>query len=795
MDDLTGKQFGAYQIISPFGEGGMATVYKAYQPSMDRYVALKVLPRFHSLDEEFLGRFQQEAKALAQLQHPHILPIYDFGESEGYTYFVMPLMQDGNLAECLNDERLSLDRIHQVISQVGSALEFAHSRGFIHRDVKPSNILLDESGNCMLMDFGVAKIIEGSKEFTRTGGIIGTPVYMSPEQGSGRKIDSKSDIYSLGIILYETATGRPPFEAETPVAIIFKHVHDPLPPPSSINPEITEEVEQVILKSLAKDPSDRYETVREMVDALSRAVTASQRIAPTEVELTPTVRENLPDAESAVPDLPEKELPHEEISTRRVTSDEDTEKLLQELYTKALSAYWLKDWENAARRFKGIAKIDPDYKGITSKLEESERQVELTSLYSQAQASMETEEWGVAHSALQKLVAIAPDYKDAATKLEEVNKTVRVTELYAEAQRLSRGKQWQAVVNVFSELASLDPEFSDPEGLLEGAEREITKKKEEDEIEELYSRAILQLDARNWLDAQELFEQILEKDPEFHEAQKLLERIDVEIQREREELESDEEMAVGARPELWEKIRQSRPAIILIGVIAVIFVGVLIVGSGTLSPRDTSDVVDETATYLTAGIPAEVSNFIKNPQVVFLDEFDELDSKQWLRSEIGLLGDEGVVSAYYSGSPRGFITNRDEMLGNKAILVSFKLEAGSALYVDFSPIGYPGSAIYMLLDSTDYGPGMGVSSAEDSPIYFQGNLVMEPSNWYHLLTLQEGGDEFFVWIWGPDGAEDILVGYYQADYSWRENSIFQLQDTGGTLHINSYAIFRHEGVQ
>jgi serine/threonine protein kinase len=220
--------------------------------------------------------------------------VYDFGESDGYTYFVMPLMQDGNLAELLKDERPSLDRINQIISQVGGALDFAHTRGFVHRDVKPSNVLLDESGNCMLMDFGIAKIIEGSKEFTRTGGILGTPVYMSPEQGSGQKVDHKTDIYSLGIILYEMMTGKPPFEAETPVAIIFKHVHDPLPPPSSVNPEISDEVEKVILKSLAKNPDDRFRMMRELVDALSRAVVASQRPKPAAVELPPTQIEAAP---------------------------------------------------------------------------------------------------------------------------------------------------------------------------------------------------------------------------------------------------------------------------------------------------------------------------------------------------------------------------------------------------------------------------------------------------------------------------------------------------------------------
>jgi tetratricopeptide (TPR) repeat protein len=645
----------------------------------------------------------------------------------------------------------------------------------------------------MLMDFGVAKIIEGSKEFTRTGGIIGTPVYMSPEQGSGQKIDYKSDIYSLGIILYETATGRPPFEAETPVAIIFKHVHDPLPPPSSINPEISEEVEQVILKSLAKEPGDRYESVREMVDALTRAVTASQRSVPTEDELPPTVQESLPDSGMAAPDVPKQELPIGDKPKRSARSDDDTEQLLQELYTKALSDYWLRDWENAASKFRDIAKIDPDYKGISSKLEESERQVELTSLYNLAQASMETEELGVARTALQELISIAPDYKDAAAKLEVVTKTMRVAELYAEAQRLSRGKQWQAVVNVFNEVTSLDPEFSDPEGLVEAAEREIIKKKEEDEIEELYALAIRQLDDRDWLEARKLFTQILEKNPEFHEAQKLLERIDVEIQRERDGLESDEKITVKSRLKALDRIRQFSPALILIGVVVVIYVGVLILGSGEFLPGDTNGGADE-ATPSIAGIPGEVSSIIKNPQVFFQEEFDEYESKQWNRSEIGLLGDERVVSVYFSGSSRGFITNRDDMLGNKAILVAFRLEAESGLYVDFSPVGYPENGIMMLLESVDYGPGMGITSEEDSPIYFHGDLDIRPLYWYYLLTVQEG-EEFFVWIWEPGSPEDRLDGFYQADFSWRENTIFQLRDAERTLRINSYAVFRHEGVK
>ncbi|RMG99437.1 MAG: serine/threonine protein kinase [Chloroflexi bacterium] len=273
MEDLTGKQLGPYRIIEPLGEGGMAAVFKAYQASMDRYVAIKVLPRYYASDPEFVGRFKQEARVIARLQHPHILPVHDFGEDDGYTYLVMRFVESGTLAEWLKEKgALSLTEIRRIISQVGDALDYAHAQGVIHRDVKPSNILIDRRGNCLLTDFGLARMVESSVHFTQTGGILGTPAYMSPEQGMGKPIDHRSDIYSLGVVLYEMATGRPPFRAETPMAIVIKHIQSPLPPPRSYNPELPEPVERVILKALAKEPEDRFATAGEMVAALEAAL-------------------------------------------------------------------------------------------------------------------------------------------------------------------------------------------------------------------------------------------------------------------------------------------------------------------------------------------------------------------------------------------------------------------------------------------------------------------------------------------------------------------------------------------
>jgi basic membrane protein A len=272
MEDLTGKQLGPYQIVAPLGEGGMAAVFRAYQPGMERYVALKILPRHFADDPEFAARFQREARILAQLQHPHILPVFDYGQVEGYSFIVMPFVPSGTLTDSMQGQPLPLPRIRQVISQVGDALSYAHGRGLIHRDVKPSNVLIDESGNCLLTDFGLARMVEASVNLTSVGTIMGTPAYMSPEQGSGSKIDSRSDIYSLGIILYEMATGRVPYRAETPVAVVFMHTSAPLPLPRSVNPDLPEAVERVILKTLARNPDDRYQTAEDLVAALKRAI-------------------------------------------------------------------------------------------------------------------------------------------------------------------------------------------------------------------------------------------------------------------------------------------------------------------------------------------------------------------------------------------------------------------------------------------------------------------------------------------------------------------------------------------
>lgn len=272
IEDLTGRQLGPYEILEPLGEGGMASVYKAFQAGVERQVALKVLPRQLAADPTFVARFRQEARVLAQLQHPHIVPIHDFGEEGGYTYLAMSFIEGGTLVSLMNGRPLPLAVVRRIISQIGDALDYAHSTGLVHRDVKPSNILIDKRGNCLLTDFGISKLIASSSSITTTGSTTGTPAYMSPEQGLGHKIDGRSDQYSLGVILYELVTGRPPYDADTPIAVVIKHIYDPLRPPRDLNPELPENVERVIVRALAKNPEERFATVGEMVRALQVAI-------------------------------------------------------------------------------------------------------------------------------------------------------------------------------------------------------------------------------------------------------------------------------------------------------------------------------------------------------------------------------------------------------------------------------------------------------------------------------------------------------------------------------------------
>jgi ligand-binding sensor domain-containing protein len=273
MQQHIGTTLGAYQIVEQIGRGGMATVFKAYQPSMDRYVAVKILPSHFTEDSSFMGRFTQEARTLARLEHPHILPVHDYGEQQGITYLVMRYVEAGTLKDVITQTGpMTLPEAARIMGQVGGAVDYAHSQGVVHRDIKPSNVLIDRRGNTFLTDFGIARLVAETAQFTATGAIIGTPAYMSPEQGLGQPADHRSDIYALGVVLFEMLTGHVPYEAETPLAVLLKHVNEPLPLPRQIKPDLPPAIERVLLKALAKDPDHRFQSAQALVDALQEAV-------------------------------------------------------------------------------------------------------------------------------------------------------------------------------------------------------------------------------------------------------------------------------------------------------------------------------------------------------------------------------------------------------------------------------------------------------------------------------------------------------------------------------------------
>jgi hypothetical protein len=273
-DSFIGRTIGKYQIVEHLGRGGMAEVYKAYQPALDRYVAIKLMHSFLADDEDFLGRFQREAKAIGRLRHPNIVQVHDFDVADGIYYMVMEFIDGYTLKTRLLDlasrnERLPLEAALRITRDTAAALAYAHERDMVHRDVKPANVMINKDNQVILTDFGIAKILSGP-QFTASGAMIGTPAYMSPEQGLGEPGDARSDIYSLGIMFFQMATGQLPYDADTPLAIVLKHVNDALPIPSQLNPSLPPDVERVIFKALAKNPDDRYQTARELIQHLDR---------------------------------------------------------------------------------------------------------------------------------------------------------------------------------------------------------------------------------------------------------------------------------------------------------------------------------------------------------------------------------------------------------------------------------------------------------------------------------------------------------------------------------------------
>jgi serine/threonine protein kinase len=295
MPDLIGQSLGRYHILEKLGEGGMATVYKAFDTHLEYNCAVKVI-RTENLPqngvERALKRFEREARSVARLSHPNVVKVTDFGKYEDNPYLVMPLLSGGTLKQLIKRRgQIPWKEAVQLLIPIAEALEYAHEHKVIHRDVKPSNILLTEKGTPMLTDFGVAKVVEeeSTQDLTGTSTTVGTPEYMAPEQITSKTVDTRADLYSLGVVFYEMVTGRRPYEADTPLAVLFKKVSEPLPRPSQFTKDLPEVVERFLLKALAKTPADRYQSAGKMEQALVNLIPVKS-ITPEQIPINVTTR-------------------------------------------------------------------------------------------------------------------------------------------------------------------------------------------------------------------------------------------------------------------------------------------------------------------------------------------------------------------------------------------------------------------------------------------------------------------------------------------------------------------------
>jgi len=415
MTNSIPNRLGKYEIIGEIGRGGFAAVYEAVDTTLDRTVALKVLAPHLLWDPSFLERFQQEAKLAANLKHPNIVVIYEFGTLEGVVYITMEYLSGQNLAGLVREEgALAPSRILRITSQVASALDYAHSQGLVHRDIKPSNLMIGAGDHITVTDFGIAKAAAATA-LTTTGKIFGTPEYMSPEQAMGtRELDARSDNYSLGVVVYQMFTGQVPFSGETPLGMMRCHVDEPPPPPSQINPAIPPAVEAVLLKALAKEREKRYQRAGDTVLALEEAL-----------------REEAEDKERAEARVREERARQEQIAT---------------LYEQALELARARQWRPALAKMGESQTLDPQFadpEGIAARAreevareEETQRQNELAALYAEAVRLLRAGQYQEALEKWEEVQARAPRYPDR----QNVQATARKKlEALAEAAPPRRG--------------------------------------------------------------------------------------------------------------------------------------------------------------------------------------------------------------------------------------------------------------------------------------------------------------------------------------------------------------------
>lgn len=508
MSELIGQTLGGrYRILEEIGRGGMgAIVYKALDTDLDRVVAVKVLPSFLVRDPEYLERFHREAQAAAQLDGPHILNVFDYGEKEGYTYLVMSYVSGGTLQDRLG-RPMAMEEVVDIISQVGEGLAFAHRRGVVHRDIKPGNILLTEDGQAVIADLGIAKILAASS-LTKTSTVIGTPEYMSPEQGTGAKdVDERSDIYALGVMLYEMLTGRVPFQADTPLALVHKHVYEPPPLPHSLNPAIPPAMERVVLRALNKKPEGRYQSVEQMVEALCKA---ANRPVPNWVEKACV---EPPTREESRPGLVFPPIGRQGLAIWGALAivcllflggwfvyRNHRRQQAAMHYNRGVIYLNGGSWEVAIYEFDQALAIAPGYEDAVEKRAEAQKQLELKSLLEKADDLYADADWAACIEKLEQVGELDPSYDRVETKLFDA--------YHNYGQALVEDDQLSQALEQFNKALELNPVSTEVQ-----AERDLIA---------AYLEGVAAYNDGRWEDAIESLTKVYDSQADFKKTRELL---------------------------------------------------------------------------------------------------------------------------------------------------------------------------------------------------------------------------------------------------------------------------------
>jgi len=528
---VIGQTLGKYQLLKELGRGGFATVYQGYDAGLERYVALKVLHPELTRDEVALRRFQREAMAVARMRHANIIIVYEFGEDpvSGSAYIVMEYVEGDTLKGRLG-KPIPLAETQRIIGDVASALDYAHNRGVIHRDIKPANILITNENQVVLADFGIALLAQNSSSLTR--GLLGTPQYMAPEQALGEPIDARSDLYALGIVLYEMLAGQPPFRGDSPLATLALQVNAPLPKLRATNPAVPEAVEAMIERALAKDPAQRYPTAAEFRAALQEAAESAQSAM--------GMATYSPDVAAA--------------AQQRQQSGDARLGGLPGLYQGMLEAAQEGDWQQVLEFGQAIRTMDPNYRDVVALMARASAQqyaeqnrsgaIELK-LLEQARVAWQADRWADAVQLFEQALRLAPGTAEVEEALNEARRRLaeseaqarlrtRLERQYIRATMLMDEERWLDAEQVFAQIIAQAPDFRDVQELRAQAharQAELERSTQQAfSAEGTIERAHEAMAGGEWVMACELLEQMAEAHPDDEEIAEQLARARVMVQ-------------------------------------------------------------------------------------------------------------------------------------------------------------------------------------------------------------------------------------------------------------------------